>query len=109
MSAEQGGFAAWQAAQLARVERALNEWMPAQASAGLGEVMRYAVQGGGKRGWRSRFPGARCRSRSHSHSGPKAPRTSTTRSIWLFRCGAEYRRKFRHRISAAGFLPRRVC
>ena len=49
MSAEQGGFAAWQAAQLARVERALNEWMPAQAPAGLGEVMRYAVQGGGKR------------------------------------------------------------
>lgn len=49
MSAEQGGFAAWQAAQLPRVERALNEWMPAQAPAGLGEVMRYAVQGGGKR------------------------------------------------------------
>lgn len=49
MSAEQGGFAAWQAAQLARVERALNEWMPAQAPAGLGEIMRYAVQGGGKR------------------------------------------------------------
>lgn len=49
MSAEQGGFAAWQAAQLARVEQALDEWMPAQAPAGLGEVMRYAVQGGGKR------------------------------------------------------------
>lgn len=49
MSAEQGGFAAWQAAQLARVEQALNEWTPAQAPAGLGEVMRYAVQGGGKR------------------------------------------------------------
>ena len=49
MSAEQGGFAAWQATQLARVERALDEWMPAQAPAGLGEVMRYAVQGGGKR------------------------------------------------------------
>lgn len=49
MSAEQGGFAAWQAAQLARVEQALNEWIPAQAPAGLGEVMRYAVQGGGKR------------------------------------------------------------
>ncbi len=49
MSAEQGGFAAWQAAQLARVERALDEWMPAQAPAGLGQVMRYAVQGGGKR------------------------------------------------------------
>lgn len=49
MSAEQGGFAAWQAAQLARVERALDEWMPAQAPAGLGEVMHYAVQGGGKR------------------------------------------------------------
>ncbi len=49
MSAEQGGFAAWQAAQLARVERALDEWMPAQAPADLGEVMRYAVQGGGKR------------------------------------------------------------
>ncbi len=49
MSAEQGGFAAWQAAQLARVEQALDEWTPAQAPAGLGEVMRYAVQGGGKR------------------------------------------------------------
>ena len=49
MSAEQGGFAAWQAAQLAHVEQALDEWMPAQAPTGLGEVMRYAVQGGGKR------------------------------------------------------------
>ena len=44
MSAEQGGFAAWQAAQLARVEQALDEWMPAQAPAGLGEVMRCAVE-----------------------------------------------------------------
>jgi farnesyl diphosphate synthase len=31
------------------VEQALNQWVPAQAPAGLGEAMRYAVLGGGKR------------------------------------------------------------
>ena len=42
-------FAAWQSAQLARVEQALDAWVPPQAPAGLGQAMRYAVQGGGKR------------------------------------------------------------
>ncbi|MDO5086379.1 MAG: polyprenyl synthetase family protein [Comamonadaceae bacterium] len=42
-------FTAWQSAQLARVEQALHTWVPADAPAGLGEAMRYAVLDGGKR------------------------------------------------------------
>ena len=42
-------FSAWRAAQQARVEDALNLWVSAQAPAGLGEAMRYAVLDGGKR------------------------------------------------------------
>ncbi|MGE4239732.1 polyprenyl synthetase family protein [Ramlibacter sp.] len=40
---------AWCAERLARVERALDQWLPADAPAGLGEAMRYAVLDGGKR------------------------------------------------------------
>ncbi|HWI83968.1 farnesyl diphosphate synthase [Ramlibacter sp.] len=39
----------WSARQLARVEAALSEWVVADAPAGLGEAMRYAVLDGGKR------------------------------------------------------------
>jgi farnesyl diphosphate synthase len=39
----------WAAQRLARVERALDEWVVADAPAGLGEAMRYAVLDGGKR------------------------------------------------------------
>ena len=42
-------FAAWSTAHLAQVERCLDAWVPAQAPAGLGEAMRYAVLDGGKR------------------------------------------------------------
>lgn len=42
-------FSAWMAAQQARVEQALSDWVPADAPAGLGEAMRYAVLDGGKR------------------------------------------------------------
>ena len=42
-------FATWTAEQRARVERALSDWVPADAPAGLGEAMRYAVLDGGKR------------------------------------------------------------
>ncbi len=42
-------FALWRDAQQAEVERALSSWVPAQAPAGLGDAMRYAVLGGGKR------------------------------------------------------------
>ncbi len=42
-------FAAWTASQLARVEQALDHWVPAGVPAGLGEAMRYAVLDGGKR------------------------------------------------------------
>ncbi len=42
-------FAAWNAAQLARTEAALEQWVGPGAPADLGEAMRYAVQGGGKR------------------------------------------------------------
>ncbi len=42
-------FAQWREAQQAAVERALSSWVPAQAPAGLGDAMRYAVLDGGKR------------------------------------------------------------
>ena len=42
-------FAAWSAQSLARVEQALSDWVPADAPAGLGDAMRYAVLDGGKR------------------------------------------------------------
>ena len=40
---------AWMQPRLQRVEEALSAWVDAAAPAGLGEAMRYAVQGGGKR------------------------------------------------------------
>lgn len=40
---------AWSRARLTEVDEALDRWVGAQAPAGLGEAMRYAVQGGGKR------------------------------------------------------------
>ena len=39
----------WMQPHLARVEQALSDWVDAQAPAGLGEAMRYAVLDGGKR------------------------------------------------------------
>ena len=39
----------WSAERLARVEQVLSEWVVADAPAGLGEAMRYAVLDGGKR------------------------------------------------------------
>jgi len=39
----------WSAERLERVEQALSDWVSADAPAGLGEVMRYAVLDGGKR------------------------------------------------------------
>ncbi|RZI80698.1 MAG: polyprenyl synthetase family protein [Rubrivivax sp.] len=42
-------FADWSTQVLARVEAALDEWVPLQAPAGLGEAMRYGVLDGGKR------------------------------------------------------------
>lgn len=39
----------WSAQRLDRVEQALSEWVVADAPAGLGEAMRYAVLDGGKR------------------------------------------------------------
>jgi farnesyl diphosphate synthase len=41
--------AAWSALRCAQVEQALEAWLPHDAPAGLGEAMRYAVLGGGKR------------------------------------------------------------
>jgi farnesyl diphosphate synthase len=43
------GFVAWRQAQQDAVERALERWVPADAPAGLGDAMRYAVLDGGKR------------------------------------------------------------
>jgi farnesyl diphosphate synthase len=50
-AARPGGFdlAQWSEQRLARVERALSEWVVADAPAGLGDAMRYAVLDGGKR------------------------------------------------------------
>ncbi|MES2089685.1 MAG: farnesyl diphosphate synthase [Pseudomonadota bacterium] len=42
-------FKAWSDQVLARVEVGLDQWVPAQAPAGLGEAMRYSVLDGGKR------------------------------------------------------------
>jgi len=42
-------FAAWRDTQQAVVERALAGWVRLDAPAGLGQAMRYAVLGGGKR------------------------------------------------------------
>ncbi len=42
-------LAQWSAGVLARVESALDIWVPAAAPAGLGEAMRYGVLDGGKR------------------------------------------------------------
>ena len=39
----------WVSEQLQRVEQALQRWLPADAPAGLGEAIRYAVLDGGKR------------------------------------------------------------
>jgi farnesyl diphosphate synthase len=43
------GFVAWRQAQQDAVERALERWVSADAPAGLGDAMRYAVLDGGKR------------------------------------------------------------
>jgi farnesyl diphosphate synthase len=40
---------AWSSQRLARVEQALSDWVVADAPAGLGDAMRYAVLDGGKR------------------------------------------------------------
>jgi farnesyl diphosphate synthase len=40
---------AWSSERLARIERALSQWVVADAPAGLGDAMRYAVLDGGKR------------------------------------------------------------
>ena len=42
-------FAAWRTTQQAHIEQALAAWVRADAPAGLGEAMRYAVLDGGKR------------------------------------------------------------
>ena len=42
-------LSAWAADQAVNVERALSRWVAADAPAGLGEAMRYAVLAGGKR------------------------------------------------------------
>jgi farnesyl diphosphate synthase len=42
-------FSTWTGQHLAAVETALSQWVPAQAPAGLGDAMRYAVLDGGKR------------------------------------------------------------
>jgi farnesyl diphosphate synthase len=42
-------LASWSARRLERVEQALDQWVVADAPAGLGEAMRYAVLDGGKR------------------------------------------------------------
>jgi farnesyl diphosphate synthase len=42
-------FESWSRDSLQAVEESLDRWVPADAPAGLGEAMRYGVQGGGKR------------------------------------------------------------
>jgi farnesyl diphosphate synthase len=47
--AETGAFSVWREAQQERIEQALGAWVSAEAPAGLGLAMRYAVLDGGKR------------------------------------------------------------
>jgi farnesyl diphosphate synthase len=49
VSAQPFDLAAWSGEHLASVEAALARWVVAEAPAGLGEAMRYAVLDGGKR------------------------------------------------------------
>lgn len=42
-------FSAWSGSHLQSVEQALDQWVPVHAPAYLGDAMRYAVLGGGKR------------------------------------------------------------
>lgn len=42
-------FSVWSTTSLQRVEQGLESWVPAHAPASLGEAMRHAVLGGGKR------------------------------------------------------------
>ncbi|MFZ1499353.1 MAG: polyprenyl synthetase family protein, partial [Giesbergeria sp.] len=42
-------LADWSTAQLVRTEAALSDWVGVDAPSDLGQAMRYAVQGGGKR------------------------------------------------------------
>jgi len=49
VSARDADFDRWQDERLATVERALSDWVRADAPAGLGQAMRYAVLDGGKR------------------------------------------------------------
>ncbi len=42
-------FDGWMQRELLAVERALEDWVPLEAPAGLGEAMRYGVLDGGKR------------------------------------------------------------
>lgn len=46
---DNAAFVAWRVRQQAHVEQALSNWVPADAPAGLGLAMRYAVLDGGKR------------------------------------------------------------
>ncbi|WP_445322799.1 polyprenyl synthetase family protein [Ramlibacter sp. AN1015] len=48
-SSDAWDLASWSKAHLAAVESALSDWVVADAPAGLGEAMRYAVLDGGKR------------------------------------------------------------
>lgn len=45
----EAALASWIDTRRARVEEALSRWVPADAPAGLGQAMRYAVLGSGKR------------------------------------------------------------
>jgi farnesyl diphosphate synthase len=49
LNVDAGAFDRWMEGQLAACEVALDQFVPADAPAGIGEVMRYAVLGGGKR------------------------------------------------------------
>ena len=49
MSAPPFDLQPWMAQHLAQVEQALSDWVVADAPAGLGDAMRYAVLGPGKR------------------------------------------------------------
>jgi farnesyl diphosphate synthase len=63
-------FAAWTEQHVQAVEAALSRWVPAQAPAGLGDAMRYAVLDGGKR-LRPLLVMAACESTGEAAAAPR--------------------------------------
>jgi farnesyl diphosphate synthase len=72
-------FAAWTEQHVQAVEAALSRWVPAQAPAGLGDAMRYAVLDGGKR-LRPLLVMAACESTGEAAAAPRQSNEAALRA-----------------------------